>query len=126
MENLYVLCLKKSKSNTFMFQYKASSYALTLRMQLFKEHLGLLDASASDTFDHRRKENRIVMDPLDDEFYFNVWNKIAEKNTLIYRELFKCVPDDTGKLYPVLIKICIESFFFLASSFCRATSSVYT
>lgn len=89
---------KKSKSNILMFQYKASSYALTLRMQLFKEHLGLLDASASDTFDYRRKENRIVMDPLDDEFYFNVWNKIAEKNTLIYRELFRCVPDDTGKL----------------------------
>lgn len=38
----------------------------------------------------------IVMDPLDDDFYYNYWNRIAISNTKIYRSLFRCVPDDTG------------------------------
>lgn len=38
----------------------------------------------------------IVMDPLDDDFYYNYWNRIATSNTKIYRSLFRCVPDDTG------------------------------
>lgn len=75
--------------------YKASRYALTLRMQLFKEHLGLLKNTESESFDYAIRKDVSVMDPLDDEFYFNVWNKTAEGNTLVYRELFKCVPDDT-------------------------------
>ncbi|CAO3693092.1 unnamed protein product [Umbelopsis ramanniana] len=37
----------------------------------------------------------IVMDPLDDDFYYNYWNRIAISNTKIYRSLFRCVPDDT-------------------------------
>jgi hypothetical protein len=39
----------------------------------------------------------IVMDPLDDNFYYNYWHRIAITNTQIYRSLFRCVPDDTGK-----------------------------
>ncbi|KAG2183771.1 hypothetical protein INT43_006782 [Umbelopsis isabellina] len=37
----------------------------------------------------------IVMDPLDDDFYYNYWHRIASRNTQIYRSLFRCVPDDT-------------------------------
>lgn len=66
-------------------------------MQLFKEHLGLLKNTESESSDYAIRKDVSVMDPLDDEFYFNVWNKTAEGNTLVYRELFKCVPDDTGR-----------------------------
>lgn len=91
-------------------QYKASRYALTLRMQLFKEHLGLLNCGGGDTkieredsigvdgYRNMRKEDVVVMDPLHNEFYYDIWNKTAEKNTLIYRDIFRCVPDDTGTL----------------------------
>jgi hypothetical protein len=83
-------------------------------MQLFKEHLGLLNCGGSDTTDNHnendkyeysigvdgyrnmKREDVVVMDPLHDEFYFDIWDKTAEKNTLIYRDVFKCVPDDTG------------------------------
>lgn len=60
-------------------------------MQLFKEHLGLLNCS------NNNEEDEIVMDPLDNEFYNDIWSKTAKKNTLIYRDVFRCVPDDTGK-----------------------------
>lgn len=60
-------------------------------MQLFKEHLGLLNCSQD-----QYHEDLIVMDPLDNEFYNEIWCKTAQKNTLIYRDVFRCVPDDTG------------------------------
>ncbi|KAG2212699.1 hypothetical protein INT47_000676, partial [Mucor saturninus] len=88
--------------------YKASRYALTLRMQLFKEHLGLLNCGHHDTengdheentgadgYRNMKREDVVVMDPLYDEFYNDIWSKTAEKNTLIYRDVFRCVPDDT-------------------------------
>ncbi|KAI8365162.1 hypothetical protein BD560DRAFT_402302 [Blakeslea trispora] len=72
--------------------YKAAKFALTLRMQLFKEHLGLLSYGSS--LYHLIKDDDL-MDPLDPDFHHRVWNKIANRNTLIYREMFRCVPDDT-------------------------------
>ena len=45
---------------------------------------------------HPSKEDLVVMDPLSDEFY-NYWSKIAQKNTEIYRSIFRCVPDDNGE-----------------------------
>jgi hypothetical protein len=36
----------------------------------------------------------MAMDPLAPHF-IDFWNGISEKNTLIYRQLFRCVPDDT-------------------------------
>lgn len=33
-------------------------------------------------------------DPLDDSFYYDTWLKIAERNTLLFREVFRCQPDD--------------------------------
>ncbi|CAO3621078.1 unnamed protein product [Mucor fragilis] len=69
-------------------------------MQLFKEHLGLLNVQSSneyhvDGYRDMRREDVVVMDPLHDEFYYDIWNKTAEKNTLVYRDVFRCVPDDT-------------------------------
>jgi hypothetical protein len=78
-------------------------------MQLFKEHLGLLNCGQSengleredsigvDGYRNMKQEDVVVMDPLHDEFYYDIWNKTAENNTLIYRDVFRCVPDDTGK-----------------------------
>ncbi|KAI9264119.1 hypothetical protein BDA99DRAFT_604576 [Phascolomyces articulosus] len=71
-------------------KYQASKFALTLRMQLFKEHLGILHSGHD-----KLRQDRLVMDPLHDDFYHGVWNKTAQDNTLIYRHIFKCVPDDT-------------------------------
>lgn len=34
------------------------------------------------------------IDPLDDEFYEDVWHTIASSNTEIFRRVFRCVPDD--------------------------------
>lgn len=36
-----------------------------------------------------------VKDPLHDDFYENLWKRVANTNTLIFREVFRCVPDDT-------------------------------
>jgi len=37
----------------------------------------------------------LVMDPLADEFYLNLWLKTAATNTEIFRDVFRCTPDDT-------------------------------
>ncbi|KAI8973863.1 hypothetical protein BDB01DRAFT_854129 [Pilobolus umbonatus] len=78
-------------------QYKASRYAQSLRMQLFKEHLGLLNCpdDQKDQYKNIKKEDVVVMDPLNDEFYYDVWDKTAHNNTLLFRKLFRCIPDDT-------------------------------
>lgn len=122
-------------------EYKASKFAHTLRMQLFKEHLGLLKftdwnsliedpdkpdghdyphkshpAATEETIkdceqtgvhkilDHTKRsgdqpdvnlEAARVLDPLAPHCFYNIWNRTARENTLIYRKLFRCVPDDT-------------------------------
>ncbi|KAI8371715.1 uncharacterized protein BYT42DRAFT_581253 [Radiomyces spectabilis] len=144
---------------------KVAKFAYTLRMQLWKEHLGLLNfedwsellparhsyaseesvinsyisqsmgdhlrpISVSNEEDIRRCENEepvrmidrasrtrsfydtfravphvsrrgdtAALDPLSDHFYNHVWRKTAEYNTLTYREIFRCVPDDTVHTY---------------------------
>ncbi|KAL0081875.1 hypothetical protein J3Q64DRAFT_1643019, partial [Phycomyces blakesleeanus] len=96
--------------------YMAGRYALTLRIELFKEHLGLLQGPKGGHFplqDHTfsqhnnnnnnnndglSTEDRLVLDPLIDSFNSN-WKKTAKRNTKVYRHLFRCVPDDTGKCF---------------------------
>ncbi|KAF9924044.1 hypothetical protein BGZ65_008544, partial [Modicella reniformis] len=39
--------------------------------------------------------DEIVMDPLHDDFYEGWWKRVAVTNTEIFREVFRCVPDDT-------------------------------
>ncbi|KAF9128068.1 hypothetical protein BGX30_014484 [Mortierella sp. GBA39] len=39
--------------------------------------------------------NQIVMDPLHDSFYEGWWRPVAKTNTEIFREVFRCVPDDS-------------------------------
>ena len=61
--------------------YKAANFAYTFRVNLFAEHLGL-DPTDS-----------VLSDPLSDEFLKVVQNT-AHNNTLIYRKLWGCYPDD--------------------------------
>ncbi|KAI9485673.1 MAG: hypothetical protein EXX96DRAFT_494975 [Benjaminiella poitrasii] len=136
-------------------EYKAAKFAHTLRMQLFKEHLGLLDftrweqlmkgmaerepnvdvddpiethhtnerateeeiryfetAKPDKVLEHEKRSGpQIVdssefgtmavrldakaLDPLAEHCYRDIWEATAENNTMIYRKLFRCVPDDT-------------------------------
>jgi phospholipase D1/2 len=39
-------------------------------------------------------EDRLVEDPLSDEFYNSLWLQTADTNTTIFRDLFHPVPDD--------------------------------
>jgi phosphatidylserine/phosphatidylglycerophosphate/cardiolipin synthase-like enzyme len=136
-------------------EYKAAKFAHSLRMQLFKEHLGLLDftnweqlikgeakrapnvdvdepTETHHTNEHTTKEeirvfesagpDRVLehekrsganpidstdfgtmavrldakaLDPLAPHCHQDIWNATAKNNTMIYRDLFRCVPDDT-------------------------------
>ena len=62
--------------------YKASKFAHSFRVNLFAEHLGV------------DPKNKILTDPLSDEFLQLVQNT-AHNNTLIYRKLWGCYPDDS-------------------------------
>lgn len=62
--------------------YKASKFALELRLRLFSEHLGVDNLS-------------LLMDPVSDSFYLRLWQRTSSTNTAIYREIFRSVPDDT-------------------------------
>ena len=61
--------------------YKAANFAYTFRVNLFAEHLGV------------DPNNSILFDPLSDEFLKLVQNT-AQNNTMIYRRLWGCYPDD--------------------------------
>ena len=61
--------------------YNACAFAKSLRINIWREHLGI-------------KDKNLIDDPLSDD----VWKLITEtakKNTLVYRDLFNCYPDDT-------------------------------
>lgn len=53
-----------------------------------------LPAPNNDTT--QSQEDRLVMDPLGEET-LAYWNHTAATNTRAFREVFHCVPDDTGK-----------------------------
>lgn len=42
------------------------------------------------------KDDHLVLDPVSDEFYYDVWKKTATVNTDAFRTVFHCVPDDNG------------------------------
>uniref|UniRef100_A0A0D9V062 Phospholipase n=1 Tax=Leersia perrieri TaxID=77586 RepID=A0A0D9V062_9ORYZ len=63
--------------------WEAGKFSLSLRLSLWAEHLGL----------HPGEVNQI-MDPVDDLTYNNVWMGTAKANTMIYQNVFTCVPND--------------------------------
>ena len=62
-------------------EYKAANFAYTFRINLFAEHLGI------------DPKNNILSDPLNDDFLKLVQNT-AHNNTIIYRKIWGCYPDD--------------------------------
>ena len=64
--------------------YNAGRFARHLRLRLFREHLGIDE-----------DEEHLIQDPLSERFFRNVWIERASQNTLFYRDLFRCYPDDT-------------------------------
>ncbi|KAF3939335.1 hypothetical protein ABW19_dt0203903 [Dactylella cylindrospora] len=86
--------------------YVASHFAATLRRYLFRKHLGLIPAQASDyldpnmlpvpepnVYDFDSEEDKLVMDPLSDNFW-NFWNATAKRNTEAFDKVFHAVPTD--------------------------------
>ncbi|KAL7272848.1 Phospholipase D1 [Rhizina undulata] len=41
----------------------------------------------------------MLMDPLDDSFFMDVWHTVAQDNTKIYRQVFRCMPDNEVKTW---------------------------
>lgn len=86
--------------------WQASRFAVSLRRELFRKHLGLLppqdyqrpDANfepvgVPNHFDLDCPESRIVADPLSDTLQ-SLWNSRAHTNTEVFRKVFHAVPDD--------------------------------
>ncbi|KAG8052087.1 hypothetical protein GUJ93_ZPchr0001g29642 [Zizania palustris] len=63
--------------------WEAGKFSLSLRLSLWAEHLGIRPAEVSQ-----------IMDPVDDSTYKNIWMATAEANTMIYQNVFSCVPND--------------------------------
>ncbi|KAI9891515.1 MAG: Phospholipase D1 [Vezdaea aestivalis] len=40
-----------------------------------------------------------VQDPLNDSFYLDIWQTVAENNTKIFRNVFRCMPDNEVKTW---------------------------
>ena len=90
--------------------YQAAHLAATLRRQLWREHLGLIEAQELDASkdpnaqppnecgnDYKGdKDWHFVADPLSDKVW-DLWTQQATTNTQIYRELFRADPDDHSK-----------------------------
>lgn len=81
--------------------YKVSRFAHTLRMNLMTEHLGL-----STGHDHCTGPTGFAqgdalfseldfVDPVHPAFFEDIWKYYAESNTKIFRDMFKCIPDNT-------------------------------
>ncbi|KAA8548972.1 hypothetical protein F0562_000656 [Nyssa sinensis] len=63
--------------------WKAGKFALSLRLSLWSEHLGLRGGEISQ-----------VNDPVIDSTYKDIWMATAKTNTLIYQDVFSCIPND--------------------------------
>lgn len=67
--------------------YPCGKVAGSLRKQLFREHLGLIDKDpAALDID--------ISDPVCDKFFKNTWQYISKRNTEMYEDVFNCIPTD--------------------------------
>ncbi|KAF9910454.1 Phospholipase D1 [Linnemannia zychae] len=84
--------------------YKVSRFAHTLRMNLMTEHLGLSSGhehgeTMSPTSSSPNFSVLDFVDPVHPAFFDEIWKHHAHSNTLIFREMFKCIPDNTVKTW---------------------------
>eukprot|EP01016_Furgasonia_blochmanni_P054772 TRINITY_DN9067_c0_g1_i3.p1 TRINITY_DN9067_c0_g1~~TRINITY_DN9067_c0_g1_i3.p1 ORF type:complete len:270 (+),score=60.57 TRINITY_DN9067_c0_g1_i3:109-810(+) len=64
--------------------YAAAEFAHSLRVNLFMEHFGLAESALAD--------------PLSDELWKSI-KDITHSNTMIYRQIFGCTPDDQMTMF---------------------------
>uniref|UniRef100_A0A3B4C926 phospholipase D n=1 Tax=Pygocentrus nattereri TaxID=42514 RepID=A0A3B4C926_PYGNA len=67
-------------------EYEAGPLALALRKECFR-WVVLLGAKSDPPID--------IDDPVSDQFFNDVWNKIAQSNASIYETVFRCLPLDS-------------------------------
>ncbi|CEF60362.1 Phospholipase D [Strongyloides ratti] len=79
-------------------EHKSGLFAKSLRVQLMREHLGLLKDSPSKT-----SLSIDLDDPTSDKFW-NQWNDIAKSNTEIYEKVFRCFPTNKAETIEELDK----------------------
>ncbi|VDM16136.1 unnamed protein product [Hydatigera taeniaeformis] len=65
--------------------------ARRFRKSLMAEHLGVLTKESRENIDWNHE---LLNDPICDEFYHNVWCRIAESNMKLFDEAFSCVPSN--------------------------------
>lgn len=63
--------------------WRAGKFASSLRLTLWSEHLGL-----------RAGEVNQIRDPVIESTYKDVWMATAKTNTMIYQDVFSCIPND--------------------------------
>ena len=84
-----------------------STFAHTLRMNLFKEFLN-------------NGDEELLRDPLSDKF-ISAWQTTAENNTALYRHIFRCYPDNEitslDKLHNFEKQAKLEEYFNLKDGF---------
>ncbi|CAK3806272.1 Phospholipase D1 [Lecanosticta acicola] len=91
--------------------WRASSFATSLRRQIFRKHLGLLkpqdmekpDANFTpigdaNLYDWGSREDQVVVDPLSSDFD-NLWKTTAAENTKAFAKVFHPVPDDSVRTW---------------------------
>ncbi|XP_011637946.1 phospholipase D2 isoform X3 [Pogonomyrmex barbatus] len=72
--------------------FPCGKFASSLRKQLFREHLGLLNT----------KENINIDDAIIKSFYKDIWCARSKRNTEIYEEIFHCIPSDKVVNFAIL------------------------
>ncbi|GAA0153462.1 phospholipase [Lithospermum erythrorhizon] len=63
--------------------WRAGKFALSLRVSLWSEHLGLDIGEVNP-----------IYDPVIDSTYKDIWMAAARTNTMIYQDVFACIPND--------------------------------
>ncbi|XP_053671611.1 phospholipase D2 [Anopheles nili] len=75
--------------------YPCGIYAGKLRKFLFREHLGLLEPDP-------KRAAIDVTDPVIGSFWNDVWRRTSRRNTLIYDEVFRCIPSDNVQSFAMM------------------------
>ncbi|CAI8009389.1 Phospholipase D2 [Geodia barretti] len=83
--------------------YQVGKFSHSIRVHLFKEHLGLLPSQQKGGVESPSSDIS-VEDPASDEFYLNTWMKAAINNTQLYKQVFggSMVPTDDTVHYKQL------------------------
>uniref|UniRef100_A0A915ED17 Phospholipase n=1 Tax=Ditylenchus dipsaci TaxID=166011 RepID=A0A915ED17_9BILA len=79
--------------------YEAGKFAYSLRKRLMEEHLGLMEDS------HHKADPGYqisVDDPIVDAFYNDIWREVANENTRIFEEVFRCYPTNLVETFQEL------------------------